>query len=45
MIQMDHQVILLLQIGWHSWELDVEDSVMETWIRDAIYYYNINSEG
>ncbi len=34
-----------IKIGWHSWELDVEDSVMETWIRDAIYYYNINSEG
>jgi len=34
-----------IKIGWHSWELDVEDSAMETWIRDAIYYYNINSEG
>ena len=34
-----------IKVGWHSWELDVEDSVMETWIRDAIYYYNINSEG
>ena len=34
-----------IKVGWHSWELDVEDSVMETWIRDAIYYFNINSEG
>ena len=32
------------KIGWHSWELDVEDSVMESWIKDAIYYYHINSE-
>jgi hypothetical protein len=34
-----------IKIGWHSWELDVEDSVMESWIRDAIYYYNVNNEG
>jgi hypothetical protein len=32
-----------LKIGWHSWELDVEDSVMETWIKDAIYYHNLNT--
>jgi hypothetical protein len=32
-----------IKIGWHSWELDVEDSVMETWIKDAIYYHNINT--
>ena len=31
--------------GWHSWELDVEDSVMESWIKDAIYYYDLNNEG
>ena len=34
-----------IKIGWHSWELDVEDSVMESWIRDAIYYYKINNQG
>jgi len=28
------------RIAWHSWELDVEPSVMESWIKDAIYYYN-----
>ncbi len=32
-----------IKIGWHSWELDVDDSVMETWIKDAIYYHNENS--
>jgi len=34
-----------IKTAWHSWELDVEDSVMETWIKDAIYYYNMNKEG
>jgi len=34
-----------IKIGWHSWELDVEDSVMESWIKDAIYYYNMYYEG
>ena len=34
-----------IKIGWHSWELDVEDSVMESWIKDAIYYYDLNNEG
>ena len=34
-----------IKIGWHSWELDVEDSVMESWIKDAIYYYNLNNQG
>jgi hypothetical protein len=34
-----------IKIGWHSWELDVEDSVMESWLRDAIYYYNMNNKG
>jgi thiol-disulfide isomerase/thioredoxin len=33
-----------IKIGWHSWELDVEDSVMESWIKDAIYYYNMNNK-
>ena len=32
-----------IKIGWHSWELDVDDSVMESWIKDAIYYHSINS--
>lgn len=30
--------------GWHSWEGDVSDAEMETWIKDAIYYYHINGE-
>ena len=30
--------------GWHSWEGDVADAEMETWIKDAIYYYHVNSE-
>ena len=34
-----------IKIGWHSWELDVEDSVMESWIKDAIYYYDMNNKG
>ena len=34
-----------IKIGWHSWELDVEDSMMESWIKDAIYYYNLNKGG
>ena len=34
-----------IKIGWHSWELDVEDSVMESWIKDAIYYFNLNNGG
>jgi hypothetical protein len=34
-----------IKIGWHSWELDVEDSVLESWIKDAIYYYKINNKG
>ena len=34
-----------IKYGWHSWELDVEDSVMESWIKDAIYYYNMNNKG
>jgi thiol-disulfide isomerase/thioredoxin len=32
-----------IKIGWHSWELDVEDTVMETWVKDAIYYHNLNT--
>jgi hypothetical protein len=33
-----------IKIGWHSWEGNVVDSYMEDWIKDAIYYYHINSE-
>jgi hypothetical protein len=33
-----------VKIGWHSWEGDVADADMETWVKDAIYYYHINSE-
>jgi hypothetical protein len=33
-----------IKIGWHSWEGDVDDVTMENWIKDAIYYYHINSE-
>lgn len=31
-----------VKIGWHSWEGDVADAEMETWIKDTIYYYHIN---
>jgi len=34
-----------LKIGWHAWEGDVEDSEMEDWIKDGIYYYYLNSKG
>ena len=33
-----------VKIGWHSWEGNVADAEMETWIKDVIYYYNMNSE-
>jgi hypothetical protein len=33
-----------VKIGWHSWEGNVADAEMETWIKDGIYYYNMNSE-
>ena len=31
-----------VKIGWHSWEGNVADAEMETWIKDAIYYYSVN---
>jgi hypothetical protein len=34
-----------VEIAWHSWEGDVKDSEMETWIKDGIYYYNKYSDG
>jgi hypothetical protein len=30
------------KIGWHSWEGNVGDSEMESWVKDCIYYYHIN---
>ena len=35
----------IIDYVWHSWEKDVTSSEMESWIKDAIYYYNVNSEG
>jgi len=36
-----------LKIAWHTWEapndMTVSNSDLETWMKDAIYYYNINS--
>ena len=36
-----------IKIGWHTWEapndLTVSNSDLETWIKDAIYYFNVNS--
>jgi hypothetical protein len=34
-----------VEIGWHSWELNVQDAEMESWIQDAIYYYHENNGG
>ena len=34
-----------VKIGWHSWEGNVDDSEMESWVRDIIYYYNVNKQG
>jgi len=35
-----------VKIGWHSWEapndMTVSDADMDTWIKDAIYYYHVN---
>jgi hypothetical protein len=31
-----------VKIGWQTWEGNVEESVTESWIKDAIYYNNIN---
>jgi len=31
-----------LKIGWHSWEGNVGDSEMESWVKDIIYYYHVN---
>jgi hypothetical protein len=34
-----------IEIGWHSWEKDVDYSELESWIKDSIYYHHINREG
>jgi hypothetical protein len=34
----------VVKIGWHSWEGNVADMEMESWIKDSIYYYQLNSE-
>ncbi len=31
-----------VKIGWHSWEGNVDDSEMESWVKDIIYYYHVN---
>jgi len=35
-----------VKIAWHTWEapndMKVSDSDLETWIKDAIYYYDMN---
>ncbi len=37
-----------VKIGWHTWEapndMKVSNADLETWIKDAIYYHNINKE-
>lgn len=36
-----------IKIVWHTWEapndMTVSNSDLETWIKDAIYYYNVNN--
>ena len=32
-----------IKYGWHSWEGDVEDTEMEKWVKDGIYYWYQNS--
>ena len=35
-----------VKIGWHTWEapndMMVSDADLDTWIKDAIYYYHVN---
>ncbi len=33
-----------VKTGWHSWEGNVDDTAMENWIKDAIYYYHVNGD-
>jgi hypothetical protein len=30
------------KIAWHSWEFDMDKSVLESWVKDAIYHYKLN---
>ena len=30
------------KITWHSWEGDMDKSVIESWVKDAIYHYKQN---
>lgn len=32
----------VVEYGWHSWEGNVGDGEMESWVQDAIYYYHVN---
>lgn len=34
-----------IEYGWHSWERDVDYNEMEDWLKDGIYYWNLNSGG
>lgn len=33
-----------IQYAWHSWERDANYDEMEEWLKDAIYYWNLNNE-
>ncbi|MGQ9721769.1 MAG: hypothetical protein ACUVXA_10665 [Candidatus Jordarchaeum sp.] len=33
------------QVAWHAWEGDMEESEIEDWMKDAMYYHHINSGG
>ena len=33
-----------IELGWHSWERDVDYNEMEEWLKDGIYYWNQNRE-
>ncbi len=33
------------QYAWHSWEGDMTESEIESWMKDAMYYHHINSGG
>lgn len=32
-----------IELGWHSWERDVDYSEMKEWLKDGIYYWYQNS--
>lgn len=33
-----------VEYAWHAWEGDMTEFEIEDWVKDAIYYYNINKE-